>query len=48
MTTPVPATPFADPAPAERLERTAAARTAHGFTVEIVDDATAARTRIKS
>jgi LUD domain len=42
----VPATPFADPAPAQRLERAAAALTAHGFTVEILDDAVAARTRI--
>jgi ketosteroid isomerase-like protein len=42
-----PATPFADPAPAPSLERAAAALTAHGFTVEILDDAAAARTRIK-
>ena len=47
MTTPMPATPFADPAPAQRLERAATALTAHGFTVEILDDAAAARTRIK-
>src|ERR1700683_3476126 len=47
MTTPIPATPFAEPASAERLERAAAALTAHGFTVEILDDAAAARTRIK-
>jgi hypothetical protein len=47
MTTPIPATLFADPAPAQRLERAAAALTAHGFTVEILDDAVAARTRIK-
>jgi hypothetical protein len=47
MTTPIPATLFADPAPAQRLERAAAALTAHGFTVEILDDAAAARTRIK-
>jgi hypothetical protein len=47
MTTPVPATLFADPAPAQRLERAAAALTARGFTVEILDDATAARARIK-
>jgi LUD domain len=47
MTTPVPATPFTDPAPAGRLERAAAALTAHGFAVEILDDAAAARTRIK-
>ena len=47
MTFPIPATLFADPAPAQRLERAAAALTARGFTVEIVDDAAAARTRIK-
>ena len=47
MTTPVPATLFTDPAPAQRLERAAAALTAHGFIVEILDDAAAARTRIK-
>jgi hypothetical protein len=46
MTTPMPATTFANPAPAQRLERAAAALTAHGFTVEILDDAAAARTRI--
>ncbi len=47
MTTPIPAPPFTDQAPAERLERVAAALTAHGFAVEILDDAAAARTRIK-
>jgi L-lactate utilization protein LutC len=47
MTTSMPATPFADAAPAQRLERAAAALTAHGFTVEILDDAAAAHTRIK-
>jgi hypothetical protein len=47
MTTPIPAAQFADPAPAQRLERAAAALTAHGFTVEILDNAAAARTRIK-
>ena len=47
MTTSIPATLFADPAPAPHLERAAAALTAHGFTVEILDDAAAARTRIK-
>src|SRR6516225_11505622 len=47
MATPMPTTSFADPAPAPRLERAAAALTAHGFTVEILDDAAAARTRIK-
>jgi hypothetical protein len=47
MTTPIPATRFADPAPTEHLERAASALTAHGFTVEILDDAAAARARIK-
>jgi LUD domain len=47
MTTPTPTTTFAGPAPAQRLERAAAALTAHGFTVEILDDAATARTRIK-
>ena len=47
MTTSIPATLFTDPAPAQRLERAAAALTAHGFTVEILDGAAAARTRIK-
>jgi hypothetical protein len=47
MTTSVPAMPFTDPAPAERLERAAAALTARNFAVEILDDAAAARARIK-
>ncbi len=47
MTTPMPATSFADPVPAERLQRAATALTAHGFTVEILDDDAAARARIK-
>ena len=47
MTTPIPAARFADQAPAQRLDRAATALTAHGFTVEILDDAAAARTRIK-
>ena len=47
MTTPVPAPSFTDPAPAQRLDQAAAALTAHGFTVEILDDAAAARTRVK-
>jgi hypothetical protein len=47
MTTPISAALFADPAPAPRLERAAAALTEHGFTVEILDDAAAARARIK-
>jgi L-lactate utilization protein LutC len=47
MTTSVPATPFTEPAPVERLERVAAALAAKNFAVEILDDAAAARTRIK-
>ncbi len=47
MTTPTPTTSFTDPAPARRLEQAAAALTEHGFTVEILDDAAAARTRVK-
>ena len=47
MTTPTPAASFTDPAPAQRLERAAAALTAHGFTVEILDDVATARTRVK-
>ncbi|MFG3702192.1 LUD domain-containing protein [Micromonospora sp. NPDC047620] len=47
MTTSMRATPFTDPASAQRLERAAAALTAHGFTVEVLDDAAAARTRVK-
>jgi len=47
MTTPMPTTSFAEPVTAQRLERAAAALTAHGFTVEILDDAAAARARIK-
>ena len=46
MTTALPTTSFADPAPAQRLERAAAALREHGFTVEILDDAAAARARI--
>jgi L-lactate utilization protein LutC len=47
MTTPIPATLFGDPAPAQRLERAAAALTTKNFTVEILDDAATARTRVK-
>jgi hypothetical protein len=47
MTTPMPTTSFAEPVTAQRLERAAAALTAHGFTVEILDGAAAARARIK-
>jgi len=47
MTNPIPAPSFADPVPAERLERAAAALTEHGFTVEILDNVAAARGRVK-
>jgi hypothetical protein len=47
MTIPMSGTAFADPAQAQSLERTAAALTAHGFAVEILDDAAAARERVK-
>jgi hypothetical protein len=47
MTTPMPTASFADPASARRLERAAATLTEHGFTVEILDDAAAARSRVK-
>lgn len=46
MTTAMPTTSFADPAPAQRLQRAAAALAEHGFTVEILDGAAAARARI--
>ena len=47
MTTPIPAALFTDPAPAQRLEQAATALTAKNFAAEILDDASAARTRIK-
>ena len=47
MTTSIPATRFADPAPEERLERAAAALRSRGFTAEILDDVAAARIRVK-
>ncbi len=47
MTTPIPAIRFADPAPAHRLEQAAAALRSHGFTAEILDNAAAARIRVK-
>src|ERR1700689_1588219 len=37
---------YTEPAPAQRLERAAPPLAAHGFVVEILDDAAAARTRI--
>jgi LUD domain len=36
-----------NPAPAERLQRAATALTAHGFSVEILDDVAVARRRVK-
>ncbi|MGW7201966.1 LUD domain-containing protein [Streptomyces sp. NPDC054837] len=45
--TPAPAASFADPASAERLERAATALRANGFAAEILDDAAAARARVK-
>jgi LUD domain len=47
MTTSVPAASFTDPATGDRLERVAAALTANNFAAEILDDAAAARARIK-
>ncbi|MGX7678765.1 LUD domain-containing protein [Jatrophihabitans sp. DSM 45814] len=47
ITTQMPTNSFAAPATAESLERAASALTAHGFSVEILDDAAAARTRMK-
>ena len=47
MTSPMSGIAFADPAQAQSLERTAAALTAHGFAVQILDDAAAARERVK-
>jgi hypothetical protein len=47
MTTPAPATLFTDPAPAPSLERAAAGLTAHGFIAEVLNDAAAARARIR-
>ncbi|MGX1670998.1 LUD domain-containing protein [Streptomyces sp. NPDC055400] len=47
MTVSTPATQFTDPAPADRLERAAGALAGHGFTVEILDDATGARNRVQ-
>ena len=47
MSTTFPTPLFTDPAPEQRLERVAAALTGKNFAVEILDDAAAARTRIK-
>jgi hypothetical protein len=43
----IPATLFTQAASAQRLERTAAALTEHGFTVDILDDVADARTCLK-
>jgi L-lactate utilization protein LutC len=45
MTTPI--TSFADPVSEQSLEQAAAALTANGFSVEILDDAAAARARVR-
>jgi L-lactate utilization protein LutC len=47
MTALTPTTSFADPALTQHLEQAATELRAHGFTVEILDDAAAARARIK-
>jgi hypothetical protein len=47
MSTSIPASLFTDPAPAQCLERVAAALTEHGFVVEILDDAAAVRARVQ-
>ncbi|WBO69721.1 MULTISPECIES: LUD domain-containing protein [Streptomyces] len=47
MNTPALQTQFTEPAPAERLEQVAAALREKNFDVEILDDAAAARARIK-
>ncbi|MGI5133947.1 MULTISPECIES: LUD domain-containing protein [unclassified Streptomyces] len=46
MTMPSPETLFTVPAPADRLARAAAALTANGFAVEILDSAAEARARV--
>ena len=45
MTIPVQEGSFAEPVTVQSLEQTAAALVSHGFTVEILDDAAAARVR---
>jgi len=47
MTSPAPAPLFAGPAPTLSIERAAAALSDHGFAVEILDAAAAARARVK-
>lgn len=48
MSTPIPTASFTEPATEQRLQRTAAALEAHGFTTEILDDVAAARTRVRA
>jgi hypothetical protein len=48
MTTPMTAPSYAEPASGPRLERVAAALTANGFATEILDDAAAARARVRA
>jgi hypothetical protein len=48
MSTSLSTAQFTEPATGERLERTAAALAAHGFTVEILDDAQEARARVQA
>jgi LUD domain len=47
MTASTPARLFADPAPADSIERAATALAEHGFAAEILDHAAAARTRVR-
>jgi hypothetical protein len=47
MTIPITALSYAAPAPGPRLERAAAALTAHGFATEVLDHAAAARARVR-
>ncbi len=47
MTASTPAASFVEPVTPQRLERAASALSAHGFSVEILDDAAAARRRIQ-
>ena len=47
MTTPMPTASFAEPATRRAAGGAAAALTAHGFAVEILDDASAARARVQ-
>jgi hypothetical protein len=46
MTATMPTASFTEPASAHRLDRAAAALSAHGFTVEILDDLAEARRRV--